>query len=213
MAEAAARSSDDVDDESWDAVAPGWDDDPAARAYAAAAHRSLLTMLEAGGRRLDGRRVLDFGCGTGLLTERLADRCASIDAVDTSPAMLDVLGAKARRRGWANVRPGAVVGSQPDAYDLIVCSSVCAFLDDYPETVAQLTSLLAPGGVFVQWDWERDEGSGDAHGLSRSEILGALRGAGLESVAVDTGFDVTVDDARMRPLMGVGVKPPTPGQP
>lgn len=213
MTDAEVGSSDDVDDESWDAVAPEWDDDPAARAYAAAAHRSLLAMLEAGGHGLEGCRVLDFGCGTGLLTERLADRCASIDAVDTSPAMLDVLGAKARQRGWTNVRPGAVVGSQPNAYDLIVCSSVCSFLDEYPETVAQLTSLLAPGGVFVQWDWERDEGSGDAHGLSRSEILGALSGAGLESVAVDTGFDVTVDDARMQPLMGVGVRPSTTGQP
>ena len=49
---------------------------------------------------------------------------------------------------------------------------MCGFLDDYPGTVQLLAELLRPGGIFVQWDWEREDADGD--GLSRGEIDDAL---------------------------------------
>ena len=51
----------------WDDVAVGWDDDEAVRSYTAAAHTSLLAVLASADKSLDGAKVLDFGCGTGLL--------------------------------------------------------------------------------------------------------------------------------------------------
>jgi len=86
--------------------------------------------------------------------------------------------------------------------DLIVCSSVCAFLDDYPATVIDLTSRLAGGGFFVQWDWERT--ADDDHGLSRDQIRHALTAAGLQAVEVGIGFEVTAEGHSMAPLMGTG---------
>lgn len=193
----------------WDEYAPGWDDDEAARTYAEAAHASLLAELERAGRSVDGARVLDFGCGTGLLTERLAPVSQTIDAVDTSQAMLDVLDAKVERHGWSHVRTMTTLPTAAQSYDLVVCSSVCSFLDDYPGTLVQLVNLLAPGGVFVQWDWERDDDDDDPHGLSRAEISDALDAAGLTTTTVETAFEVAFGEMTMRPLIGTGVKPPS----
>lgn len=149
--------------------------------------------------------MLDFGCGTGLLTELLVDTVGPIAAVDTSPAMLAVLDRKIADRGWTTVTPGTVV---PDStFDLIVCSSVCSFLDDYPGTVATLVARLRPGGVFAQWDWERV--GDDPHGLGRDEIRSALTRAGLEQIDVSTAFHVDIGEETMAPLVGHG-RLPTP---
>lgn len=191
----------------WDEHAEAWDADPGPRAYADAAHLSLRGVLEARGSTLAGARVCDFGCGTGLMTERLADLVASIDAVDTSPAMLEQLASKVRDRGWQHVHPSGDLPSGSATYDLVVCSSVCSFLDDYPGTVQQLVDRLAPGGVLVQWDWERDEADPVGHGLTRAEIRDALGAAGLVAVEVETAFEVAVDDQVMRPVVGSGQRP------
>jgi cyclopropane fatty-acyl-phospholipid synthase-like methyltransferase len=195
-----------VDDDPWAEYAPGWDDDPAARAYSAAASASLIELLTERGRSVGGMTVCDFGCGTGLLTEQLVDEAESIDAVDASPAMLQVLTAKIADRGWTNVRTATDIPSGHGTHDLVVCSSVCSFLDDYPGTLRRLAELLRPGGIFVQWDWEREEPDGD--GLSGSEITDALTAAGFEGLHVGTAFEVPFEGEVMRPLVGVGRKPP-----
>lgn len=190
----------------WDEYADGWDDDPAAGAYAAAAFESLLGLLDDNGVDLEGARVCDFGCGTGLLTDRLVAHAASIDAVDSSPAMLAVLDGKIARHAWTTVRTMAMPSSSAE-YDLIVCSSVCGFLDDYARTVAELASTLAPGGWLVQWDWEADPSAPDGDGLSREAIASALTGAGLEAITVDVGFRIPFEGQTMAPLLGAGRMP------
>lgn len=188
--------------DSWDDAAATWDDDPAARAYAIAAMDSLRAALDELGLGLDGARVCDFGCGTGLLSEQLVGLAESIDAVDTSPAMLDVLDAKIAAHEWSNVRTHTEIPASAGGFDLVVCSSVCSFLDDYPGTARRLAGLLRPGGVFVQWDWER--APGDEHGLTRPEIEESLTAAGLRDLRVDTAFDVEFEGHAMRPLIGIG---------
>jgi predicted TPR repeat methyltransferase len=188
----------------WDEYAATWDDDVAVGVYATAAFESLSAEAERRGFEIGGSMVLDFGCGTGQLTERLVATARSIDAVDVSSAMLEVLDAKIVRNGWTNVRSLAAIDRDQPAYDLIVCSSVCSFLGDYPATVIQLASLLRTGGLFAQWDWELDPSDPNSHGLTRDEIRRALDAAGLDFVTVETAFEVAVDEQEMRPLLGVG---------
>ncbi len=192
---------------SWDDVAADWDTDPGPRAYAAAAFHSLTEALGARPGRLEDSRVLDFGCGTGLLIERLAQRCPAIDAVDSSAAMLEVLQQKISAGGWDHVRPLASPPATPASYDLIIASSVLAFVDDHPATVGRLATLLRPGGHFIHWDWERDPGDGDGHGLTREEIAEALAVAGLRQIAVESAFSIEIDGVTARPLRGVGTAP------
>ncbi|MGF1469571.1 MAG: class I SAM-dependent DNA methyltransferase [Sandaracinaceae bacterium] len=192
----------------WDEYADGWDADPAARAYAEAAFDSLTATLATRGSSLVDARVLDFGCGTGLLTERLSGVGARVVALDLSSKMLAQLDAKVADGGWTHVR--TLVGSHPEAtalgetFDLVVCSSVCAFVPDYPGTVAALAALLRPGGLFVQWDWELDPDADEPYGLTRDGIRSALERAGLVDVGVETAFERPIGDMVMRPLMGVG---------
>ena len=190
----------------WDDYAAGWDADAAARAYAAAAFASLEHVVPGGRAALEGARVLDFGCGTGLLTERLAAAGSTVYSVDTSPAMLDVLEAKITQHRWTRVHTATSLPEGHEAFDLVVCSSVCAFLDDYPTTVAELVARLRDGGLFVQWDWERH--GEESHGLTRTEIRDALTAAGLIEVAVSEAFSVTVDGQTLAPIMGHGRRSP-----
>jgi 2-polyprenyl-3-methyl-5-hydroxy-6-metoxy-1,4-benzoquinol methylase len=195
-------------DDPWRDAADGWDDDPHVVAYADAAFESLRRAVDLS----NTRRVLDFGCGTGLLTERLAPMVREIVAVDASPAMVAILAGKAIstvRTGVATWTP-ETIDADPlaaDPFDLVVCSSVCAFVDDYSAAVAMLATRLLPGGHFVQWDWELDPSAEEPFGLTATGIRGALEAAGLEVLAVGHGFDLAIDGGRMRPLMGVGRRP------
>lgn len=193
----------------WDSEAAGWDDNPAVKAYNQAAFVSLVESCGQRGISVKGAKALDFGCGTGLLTEALAASAAAVTAVDISAAMVAVLRDKIQQNRISNVQAlhGAVetLGLAGD-YDLITCSSVCGFLPDYPGTAKTLAGLLRPGGLFIQWDWAWTEGEGDepGYGLRPEEIRAALEGAGLKDVVVDTGFSLPFEEMVMAPLRGVG---------
>lgn len=190
----------------WDQVAGEWDKASTVRAYAAAAFESLLTVATATEVDLDGARACDFGCGTGLLTQRLAERCASVHAVDSSLAMLAVLRAKVDEHAWAHVQTFDVLPNPDEPYDLVVCSSVLAFVDDHAATVAELATRLRNGGLFVQWDWEAQLDHPDNVGLTRSAIERALAVAGLVGGNVEPAFTIEHDGEQMRPLLGWGLR-------
>jgi 2-polyprenyl-3-methyl-5-hydroxy-6-metoxy-1,4-benzoquinol methylase len=194
----------------WDIHAADWDAHDGPRRYARAAFGSLRAVLDERGVVLEGSRVLDFGCGTGLLTELLADRAGSITAVDTSTAMLAVLADKARERGWSAVTTSDRLPDGIALFDLVVCSSVLAFVDDHVATVRRLAALLDPGGLLVQWDWERDVADLEGSGLTRTEIEQALGAAGMSDVEVAEAFTLELDGEVMRPLIGVAMKRPAP---
>ncbi len=191
----------------WDDVAGEWDESEAVRAYAASALESLERIAEESGIPLAGARVIDFGCGTGVLTERLVAAGAEVVAIDSSTAMLSAVDRKIAERGWTTVRTSTDLTVTDGRFDLIVCSSVCGFLDDYPADARDLASTLRAGGVFVQWDWERVDGDESDHGLSRSEITDALRAAGLEQIEVGRDFVIDIEGETVRPLLGKGRRP------
>lgn len=99
-----------------------------------------------------GGRVLDIGCGTGFLLERLAERGFSGVGIDLSPESV----AHARRRlaevGAAD-RLTAEVGSAyepPDGpFDLIALTDVLEHLEDPRACLAALRAVLAPDGLLV----------------------------------------------------------------
>jgi 2-polyprenyl-3-methyl-5-hydroxy-6-metoxy-1,4-benzoquinol methylase len=190
----------------WNDAAEGWDDDPAVKTYAAAAFARLKSLSADLGAPLEGSRVLDFGCGSGLLTERLAPLAASLVALDPADAMLAHVRRKKAAHRWDHVT--LVLGTLEDlaerGFDWIVCSSVLAFVDDYQATVAGLAALLSPGGRLVAFDWELNPDDEEPYGLSRSQIDEAYRAAGLVEIVVETGFEAPYEGMTMAPLLGVG---------
>lgn len=189
----------------WDDYAADWDRNPAVIAYAEKAFRCLGDIAD-----VEGAEVFDFGCGTGLLTEKLSPMATTVVALDTSQGMIDVLAAK----NLPNVVPirgtlSELLASEPARYrsrfDLAVASSVCAFVADYEEVLLQLRALLREGGTFVQWDWVASEESGGT-GFTEAQVLAALEKAGFRSVTVAEAFSMPDPESDAAVLMAVACR-------
>lgn len=99
-----------------------------------------------------GGRVLDVGCGTGFLLERLAARGFSGLGIDLSPESiahtrkrLEVLGVADR----LDARVGSAYEPPEGPFDLITLTDVLEHLEDPRACLAALRPQLAPGGLVV----------------------------------------------------------------
>lgn len=191
--------------DSWDSAADGWDDNADVRHYSEMAFAAWQDRLSDSTPDLAQGRVLDFGCGTGLLAEKFAPLCRQVVAIDPSAAMIDVLKAKIAGRDIENITAlpitvdadnAAAEPALAEPFDLIVASSVCSFLADYEATLQTLTTLLKPGGVFVQWDWAAD--------MPEDRIRNAFDKAGLRADVIAEVFAMEMGDSAMPVVMGAG---------
>src|SRR5262249_32027781 len=88
-------------------------------------------------------RVLEIGCGTGMLLVRIAPHCAAYHGWDSSQAVLDMVGKQVAARGLSHValaRRAAhdIAAVAGDSVDLIVISSVA----QYFPSIEYLTALV-----------------------------------------------------------------------
>jgi predicted TPR repeat methyltransferase len=94
-------------------------------------------------------RVLDLGCGTGLMGERLAQPGRRIDGVDLSPRML----ALARERGMYQAlhqdEMTAFLHAASERWGLIVAADVFIYAAALRPVFAAVFDRLEPGGVFA----------------------------------------------------------------
>ncbi len=84
--------------ESWNDHAECWGDNADVNLYADRAFTSLVAQIDIVNANRKSKRVLDFGCGTGLLAERVAPYVHELVAVDTSEKMIAVLKSKDIRK-------------------------------------------------------------------------------------------------------------------
>lgn len=189
--------------ENWDEYAEGWDNNDSTVLYASKAYASLLVNAE-----IAGVSVLDFGCGTGLLTQRIADQAASVVALDPSKKMISVL----EKKHLKNVSTIDQVLSQhlmnthkslQNGFDVIVASSALAFVPDYQQTLIQLKSLLNKGGSFIQWDWLA-EGEGEENSFTQESIQLALKNAGFSDYSTSIAFSMQDQNGDLQVVIGVG---------
>ncbi len=104
--------------------------------------------------RVAGARILDVGCGGGLLAESLCRAGAAVTAIDLAPAMIDAARHHAAQDGLAidyRVASAEVLArAEPQSFDVIACMEM---LEHVPDPAAMLTTfarLARPGGhVFV----------------------------------------------------------------
>lgn len=101
--------------------------------------------------------VLDVGCGTGMLSERLLGAFPScrLAGVDLSPAMVER--ARARLAGRAEVREADAerLPFHDGAFDLVVCNDSFHHYPDPDRAVFQMWRVLRKGGALVLGDvWQ-----------------------------------------------------------
>ena len=135
---------------------PKTDYDEFAEAYSADNEVNLLNghyerpaMLNLAGD-VDGRRILDAGCGSGPLSAALRDRGAIMTGFDLSTAMLEL----ARRRLGEDADLTVADLAKPlpyadAAFDDVVASLVLHYLEDWTEPLAELRRVLKAGGRLI----------------------------------------------------------------
>lgn len=173
----------------FDIVAADWDEHPPRVKLIGDIAATLLTQVVP----TPEMDVLDFGCGTGLLSLHLASRVRSLTGIDSSSAMLEVLRQKAVRHGLANVKTmhldpdrGDVISGQ---YDLVASSMVFHHIQDIELVLRQLHAVIKPSGTLCIADLDPDDGlfhedpTGVFHsGFDRDGLRGMLKQAGFHDV-------------------------------
>jgi 2-polyprenyl-6-hydroxyphenyl methylase/3-demethylubiquinone-9 3-methyltransferase len=101
-------------------------------------------------RPLAGKRVLDVGCGAGLLAEPLARLGAQVTGVDAAPENIAAARAHAKGMGLTlDYRAGELEGLALGQFDLVTAMEVLEHVADKAAFLTQLARHLAPGGLLV----------------------------------------------------------------
>jgi ubiquinone/menaquinone biosynthesis C-methylase UbiE len=146
--------------------------------------------------------VLDFGCGTGLLTMQLQPLVHSITGVDSSQGMLDVLNAKVKDQNLTNVMTRCLDidkgGVLEGCYHLITSSMTFHHIKNIRPVLDQFFNILLPGGCLCIADLDIDDGQfhenndGVFHaGFDRAKLNNILGEAGFRNIKCQTAAKVT----------------------
>ncbi len=103
---------------------------------------------------LRSARVLDVGCGGGLMAESLCRAGARVSAIDLAPSMIEVARLHALEAGleidYRVASSTDLLASEPGAYDVVTCMEMLEHVPAPDRTLAELGALLRPGGsLFV----------------------------------------------------------------
>lgn len=102
--------------------------------------------------RLRGARVVDVGCGGGLLAEAMAMEGADVVGIDLSPAVLEVARLHALESGvildYRETSIEALAEREPGRFDVVTCMEMLEHVPDPVAIVASAARLLKPGGTL-----------------------------------------------------------------
>lgn len=95
-------------------------------------------------------RVLDVGCGAGLLSEALAREGANVTAIDLAPDLIRIAKLHTLESGvevdYRLSSVEALAGEAPGSFDAIVCMEMLEHVPDPGAIIAACATLLRPGG-------------------------------------------------------------------
>lgn len=99
-----------------------------------------------------GVRVLDVGCGGGLLAEEFAARGYAVTGVDPSAASLAAAREHATENGLLidyRQASGEDLPFGDATFQVVYCCDVLEHVDDVDRTIREIARVLEPGGVFL----------------------------------------------------------------
>jgi SAM-dependent methyltransferase len=110
-------------------------------------HPAFMGLLPA----VDGKRVLDLGCGAGQLAFHLAEAgAAEVVGVDISEQMLSLARSERAHPRTTYLRESLeTVAFPPTRFDLVVSSLAFHYVEDYRSLVRRIAGWLVPGGSLV----------------------------------------------------------------
>lgn len=136
-----------------------------------------------------GERVLDLGCGDGVLTEEIVALGCTVVGVDFSADQIEA----ARERGLdAHVMDGQKLTFENE-FDLVLSNAAMHWMPDQSAVIDGVWRALKPGGRFAC-----EMGGGDNVGKIRRAVRTALSARGFDADAMDPWTFPGVVDQRAR---------------
>lgn len=178
--------------------AASWDENPARVKLAQNVADAISKQVELN-HEMD---VMDFGCGTGLLTLNIQPFVHSVTCIDNSQGMLDVLNSKINKLKLKNagslfvdLDKGDILRGQ---YDLVISNMTLHHIKDIVALFSQFHNILKPRGYLCLSDLDLDkcefhnDNTGVFHnGFSRKELQKTFINAGFENVTDTTAAEIT----------------------
>ena len=97
--------------------------------------------------------LLDFGCGSGTITNKLSNVVKSIDAIDISSGMLEFAKKQAEKNSISHINYLHVSifdeRFNDKKFDVISAFNVLHYIDDIPRLITRINTLLKPNGIFI----------------------------------------------------------------
>jgi 2-polyprenyl-3-methyl-5-hydroxy-6-metoxy-1,4-benzoquinol methylase len=97
--------------------------------------------------------VLDFGCGTGLISNEIAGNVKLIHAIDISSKMIEIAKSKADNRKIQNIdyTHSTIFDEsyKSGSFDVILAFYILHLLKDNHKTIQRINDLLKPGGLII----------------------------------------------------------------
>jgi cyclopropane fatty-acyl-phospholipid synthase-like methyltransferase len=182
-----------------------WDENPGRVKVAQKIAASIISTS-----MLDKRDTLmDFGCGTGLVSLALEPHVDTITGVDSSRGMLDVFNNKIKHYAIDNVTTALVDIDKSDLpsgpFSSIVSSMTMHHIKDIPLLLKKLHVALDKKGKLFIADLDSENGTfhenndGVFHfGFERNELSSLLADAGFGSIAAQTAAEIHKPDSQGR---------------
>ena len=100
---------------------------------------------------LAGKRVLDIGCGGGILADAMARKGAEVLGIDLAGkalkvAQLHALEAQTQGVSYREVSAEALAAEQPESFDVVTCMEMLEHVPDPSSVVRACATLVKPGG-------------------------------------------------------------------
>ena len=99
---------------------------------------------------LFGKRVLDIGCGGGILSEAMAQRGAQVTGIDMGEAPLSVARLHLLESGleidYRQITAEAMAAEAPEQFDVVTCLEMLEHVPDPASVIRACATLVKPGG-------------------------------------------------------------------
>ncbi|MBK8815477.1 MAG: bifunctional 2-polyprenyl-6-hydroxyphenol methylase/3-demethylubiquinol 3-O-methyltransferase UbiG [Methylococcaceae bacterium] len=100
---------------------------------------------------LDGQRIVDVGCGGGILTEALAKHGADAMGIDLSEDLIDVADLHGLESGikvhYRKISAEDLASQQPETFDHVTCMEMLEHVPDPGSIIQACATLVKPGGM------------------------------------------------------------------
>ena len=183
----------------FDQAAATWDDKPTRVALMKAVVEAIIRQIQP----TSAMDMLDYGCGTGLVSFFLAPHVGTVTAADSSDGMLAVLRKKIDQSGLKTIRAIRLdLEHDPlpdDRYDLVVTNMVMHHVAAPKRMLRNFHALLRRGGVLCIADLDAEPGvfhdpeaatTVHHHGFDRQGFRGLMIQVGFHDVQDNTAHTI-----------------------